>query len=145
MRAYAARLGAARQVLFPGPSRAPEEWYAASDVFVFPSRYEAFSHVTLEAVASGLPVIAHAINGTTELVRDGENGWLVPEGAEAIREKVELLRDDAARRARMSGAAVASAGRYGWDRIADEQLAVFAEAAAMAAAMAGGARPAGAA
>jgi glycosyltransferase involved in cell wall biosynthesis len=130
MRAHAARAGAEGQVVFPGPSREPQNWYAACDAFVFPSRYEAFSLVTLEAAAAGLPIIAHAINGTEELVRDDENGWLVPFGAGALREKLELLRDDPARRARMSEAAVASSRRYDWDRIADEQFGVFADAAA---------------
>lgn len=133
MRAYATRVGAEGQVLFPGASRTPQDWYAASDAFVFPSRYEAFSLVTLEAVASGLPIVAHAINGTEELVRNDENGWLVPFGADALREKIEVLRDDPALRARMSSAAVASSRRYDWDRIADEQFAVFANAAAMTA------------
>ena len=130
MREYAATLGAERQITFPGASRTPQDWYAASDAFVFPSRYEAFSLVTLEAAASGLPIVAHAINGTEELVRDGENGWLVPIGAPALREKIEILRDDTARRASMSAAAVASSRRYDWDRIADEQFNVFEGAAA---------------
>ncbi len=130
MRAYATKLGAHDQVIFPGPSQAPQDWYAASDAFVFPSRYEAFSLVTLEAAASGLPIVAHAINGTEELVRNDENGWLVPVGADALREKLVLLRDDPLRRSRMSAAAVESSRRYGWDRIAQEQFAVFEAAAA---------------
>jgi glycosyltransferase involved in cell wall biosynthesis len=132
MRAYAGRVGAARQVLFPGQTRSPEEYYAACDAFLFPSRYEAFSLVTLEAAASGLPIIAHAVNGTEELVQDGENGWLVPLGPEALRARLVLLRDDSSRRARMSAAAVSSSRRYGWDRIADEQFAVFAAVAELA-------------
>ena len=138
MRAHAARAGAGSQVVFPGASLAPEDWYAACDAFVFPSRYEAFSLVTLEAAASGLPIVAHAVNGTEELVRDGENGWLVPFGAGALREKVERLRDDATLRARMSAAAVASSRRYDWSRIADEQFAVFQSAAALAPGARGG-------
>jgi glycosyltransferase involved in cell wall biosynthesis len=129
MRVHAERAGAERQVIFAGPTRTPEDYYAACDAFLFPSRYEAFSLVTLEAAASGLPIIAHAINGTEELVRDGENGWLVPPGADALRSKLLILRDDTARRARMSAAAVASSRRYGWDRIAEEQFAVFSTAA----------------
>jgi glycosyltransferase involved in cell wall biosynthesis len=131
MREHAAKAGAEGQVSFPGASRAPQDWYAACDAFVFPSRYEAFSLVTLEAAASGLPIVAHAINGTEELVRDGDNGWLVPFGAGALREKIELLRDDPARRARMSAAAVESSRRYDWDRIAAEQFSVFEMAAGM--------------
>jgi glycosyltransferase involved in cell wall biosynthesis len=131
MRAHAAKTGAEPQIIFPGPSRAPQEWYAACDAFVFPSRYEAFSLVTLEAAASGLPIVAHKINGTEELVSDGDNGWLVPFGAGALREKIEILRDDPACRARMSAAAVESSRRYNWDRIAGEQFAVFEAAAAL--------------
>jgi UDP-glucose:(heptosyl)LPS alpha-1,3-glucosyltransferase len=131
MAAHATRAGVARQVRFAGSTRAPQDWYAACDAFVFPSRYEAFSLVTLEAAASGLPIVAHAINGTEELVASGANGWLVPFGADALREKLSLLRDDVSLLARMSAAAVTASLRYGWDRIADEQFAVF-EAAARA-------------
>ena len=130
MQAQAARLGASRQVVFPGPSIAPQDFYAACDAFVFPSRYEAFSLVTLEAAASGLPIIAHEVNGTEELVRDGVNGWLVPVSVGALREKIEQLRDDPVLRSRLSLGAVESSLRYNWDRIAAEQLAVFEVAAA---------------
>ncbi|MEI6813105.1 MAG: glycosyltransferase family 4 protein [bacterium] len=130
--AYAARVGSGRRVRFVPPSPSPEQFYAACDCFIFPSRYEAFSLVTLEAAASGLPIIAHAINGTEELVAADHNGWLVPFGPDALAEKVLRLRDDAAVRARMSVAATQSAARYDWDRIADEQFAVFTRAAAEA-------------
>ena len=126
---FAVRAGAAGRVTFAPPSDAPHDYYAACDAFCFPSRYEAFSLVTLEAAAAGLPIVAHAINGTEELVRNGENGWLVPVGAEALREKLQLLRDDGALRARLSAGAVASSARYDWARIADEQFTVFAAAA----------------
>lgn len=129
MQAQAALLGASRQVIFPGPTIAPQDFYAACDVFVFPSRYEAFSLVTLEAAASGLPIIAHSINGTEELVRDGINGWLVPVSVDALREKIELLRDDAALLSRLSLGAVESSRRYNWDQIAAEQFSVFAAVA----------------
>ena len=129
MGAHAARSGASRQVRFVKPTHAPEDWYAACDAFVFPSRYEAFSLVTLEAAASGLPIVAHAINGTEELVVQDVNGWLVPFGADALREKLLRLRDDPSLRQRMSAAAVHASARYGWDRIADEQFAVFQAAA----------------
>ena len=108
---------------------APEDYYAACDLFLFPSRYEAFSLVTLEAAASGLPIVCHRINGTEELIADGNNGWLVPFGPDALRERVEQLRDDAVLRARMSIAAVASSQRYGWDRVADEYFLTLERAA----------------
>jgi UDP-glucose:(heptosyl)LPS alpha-1,3-glucosyltransferase len=128
-RAHAARLGAAGQVRFVGKTTTPERWYAASDVLVHPSRYEAFSLVILEAAASGLPILAHAINGTEELVETGVNGVLTPFGGDALRVPLLMLRDDAARRAAMSTAALERSRRYAWDRVATEYFDVLAEAA----------------
>lgn len=129
MRAHAARLGASSQVLFPGPSSQPEQWYQAADFLLFPSRYEAFSLVTLEAAASGLPIVAHAINGTEDLITDGENGFLSEWGSEALRAHVIALRDDRARRERMRERAVEVSRRYDWDSIAAKHLGVLREAA----------------
>jgi len=53
---------------------------ASSDVFLNPSVTEAFGNVTLEAMACGLPVVAAAATGATNLVRDGETGMLVEPG-----------------------------------------------------------------
>jgi UDP-glucose:(heptosyl)LPS alpha-1,3-glucosyltransferase len=128
--AHATRLGAVGRVHVVAPNPTPERYYAACDLFLFPSRYEAFSLVTLEAAASGLPIVCHSINGTEELITEGENGWLVPFGAEALRERVVTLRDDAALRARMGAAALASSARYAWNRVADEYAAALAVAAA---------------
>jgi glycosyltransferase involved in cell wall biosynthesis len=130
MRAHAAAVGAAAQVHFGGMSREPERWYQAADLLLFPSRYEAFSLVTLEAAASGLPIIAHAINGTEDLVTDGTNGYLSEWGPDALRAHVVRVRDDTALRRRLSAGAVASAARYDWDRIAAEHLQVIREAGA---------------
>ena len=52
--------------------------YASSDLFLFPSLTETFGNVTLEALASGTPVLAYDCAAATELVKDGWNGWLVP-------------------------------------------------------------------
>jgi glycosyltransferase involved in cell wall biosynthesis len=129
MREHAARRGAAAQVRFTGKTTTPEQWYAAADVLLHPSRYEAFSLVVLEAAAAGLPIIAHAINGTEELVAPGVNGFLTAIGGEAMREALVLLRDDPARCAEMSTAAHARSLRYAWDRVASEYFDVLAGAA----------------
>lgn len=129
MRAHAAARGALAQVRFVGKTTTPERWYAAADLLLHPSRYEAFSLVTLEAAASGLPIIAHAINGTEELVESGVNGYLVPFGGEALREPLLRLRDDGDIRRAMSAAAVERSRRYAWDRVAAEYFDVLAGAA----------------
>lgn len=60
-------------------------WYAASDVFVFPSYREGFPNVVLEAGAMGLPCIVTDINGSREIIEEGRNGVIVPsQDAEAL-------------------------------------------------------------
>jgi glycosyltransferase involved in cell wall biosynthesis len=59
-------------VRFAGPKFGPElaRHYAASDVFVFPSRTDTFGLVVLEALASGLPVAAHPVQGPIDIIGD---------------------------------------------------------------------------
>jgi glycosyltransferase involved in cell wall biosynthesis len=71
------------RVYFAG-QRSQEETFAlmaACDLFVLNSSYEGFPHVVLEAMSAGLPVVATAVGGTPELVRDGENGLLIAPNA----------------------------------------------------------------
>lgn len=90
------------------------DWYARSRLFVLSSVAEGLPNVILEAMASGLPVVATAVGGLPEVVRHGESGWLVPAGnpvalSEAI---LHVLRDeDSGERMGKVGRAVAES-RY---------------------------------
>lgn len=55
-----------------------ERYYAAADVFVFPTAYDAFGLVVLEAMASGLPVFSSDCAGAAELIDSGKNGFVTP-------------------------------------------------------------------
>ena len=129
--AVAAQAGVAGNVIFAGRSSAPQDYYSAADVFVFPSRYEAFSLVTLEAVASGLPIIALPINGTEELIEEGVNGFFAEPNAASFQSKLLLLQSQPARCRDMSEAALRSSLPYTWERVAAEQIQVFEEAASI--------------
>ena len=78
----AAALGLREQVRFAG--RVPHEqlpaWYRAADLFVLPSEFDNSPNVVLEAMASGVPVVATDVGGLREYVRGGVNGDLVPAG-----------------------------------------------------------------
>jgi sugar transferase (PEP-CTERM/EpsH1 system associated) len=72
--------GLAHLAWLPGERHDVEEVMQVFDVFVLPSRNEGISNTILEALASGLPVIATAVGGNVELVADGVNGTLVQPG-----------------------------------------------------------------
>jgi len=55
-------------------------YIAATDVFVLYSGYEGLSHMLLEVMAVGTPIVASNVGGNPELIEDGSSGWLVPYG-----------------------------------------------------------------
>ncbi len=86
------------------------------DVLVFPSLFEGFGLVILEAMSRGLPVITTAHTAGPDLMEDGVEGFLVPiRSAAAIAEKLELLHREPARLAAMHEAARAKAAARTWD------------------------------
>ncbi|TDU73403.1 glycosyltransferase involved in cell wall biosynthesis [Prosthecobacter fusiformis] len=70
------------------PTQAVERYYAAADAFLFPSRYETFSLVALEAAACGLPLLVTAYDGHEMYLEDGINGFLMPWDREGMKERV---------------------------------------------------------
>ncbi|GEO36197.1 hypothetical protein SAE02_03450 [Skermanella aerolata] len=70
-------------------------WMASGDAFVLSSRYEPFGLVVLEAMGLGIPVVASAEGGPSEIIKDGENGLLFPQGdARALRDAILQLMSD---------------------------------------------------
>lgn len=96
---------------------------AAANLFVYPSRHEGMPNAVLEAMASGLPVLATRIAGNEELVTQ-ETGVLVPsDDPDALRSALETLLPDAAGRERMGAAArKRTTAEYSWRRIAQAYL-----------------------
>ena len=83
------------KILFTGPVRSTEEYYANSDAFVLPTYYDACSLVVIEAMASGLPSITTRTNGAAGIITDGKDGYVVshpPESSE-LAQKMHLLLD----------------------------------------------------
>jgi glycosyltransferase involved in cell wall biosynthesis len=101
--------------------------YADASLFLFPSRDEGMPNAVLEAMASGLPVIATRVAGNEELVVDGQTGTLVPvEDARALREALRELIPDGYKREQMGKAArVRVQKEYGWQRAAIDYLGLL--------------------
>jgi phosphatidyl-myo-inositol dimannoside synthase len=100
--------------------------YGGADLFVMPNipvagDIEGFGVVMLEAGLCGLPVLAADLEGISDVIRDGENGHLLPpRDAAAFAAEIEVYRADRARLAEASGAAAAYTARhFGWPAIAD--------------------------
>ncbi|MEO1287404.1 MAG: glycosyltransferase, partial [Chloroflexota bacterium] len=112
-------VGAKDQNLLPA-------YYAAATAVIMPSDYESFGMVSLEAMATGTPVIASNVGGLSYLVKDEQTGYLVPvRQADVIAERItRLVTDDTLARS-MGDNAAELAKQYAWSNIADRLCAVF--------------------
>ncbi|HEX3434326.1 MAG TPA: glycosyltransferase family 4 protein [Solirubrobacteraceae bacterium] len=126
-------LGVADAVHWIGVSRDVAPLYQLADALVFPTSYEAFPLVALEAAASGLPILATPVNGIRELVSDGRNGFLIDADAADIAARLRQLSDDRALRERLGAAARAAALEYSWARMVQRHEALYESLAASAA------------
>jgi UDP-glucose:(heptosyl)LPS alpha-1,3-glucosyltransferase len=125
--AIARTLGIKDQVHFLGPRQDMQRVYAASDIFVFPTKLEPFGLVITEAMASGLPVITSRSAGAAELIKDGETGLLLkdPENPGELQDKIFQLVKDADYRRKLGAQAADFIKNYSWDMIMEKTSAVY--------------------
>lgn len=76
LKALSEKLGVSEQIHFLGFRSDIKDLLIASDVFLFTTKQEGLSRSVMEAMASGLPVVASRIRGNTDLIKDGEGGYL---------------------------------------------------------------------
>ncbi len=104
----ARRLGIANSVHFIGERADVPNLLTASTAFVLPSRWEGMSNALLEAMATGLPIVATAVEGSVELIRSGETGLLVPAGRpDDLATAIRSVLDDVNRAREMASTAQA--------------------------------------
>jgi UDP-glucose:(heptosyl)LPS alpha-1,3-glucosyltransferase len=115
-----------QKIVFCGPQRDIERYYASADIFVFPSIYEPFGNVHLEALASGLPVITTRNSGGSEIIRDGVNGFVIasPEDYGEIAAKIRILMEEKKRES-MSIEARALAEKFTFKRYTEEAMKLY--------------------
>jgi glycosyltransferase involved in cell wall biosynthesis len=102
---------------------------AAADALALVSSYEGLSHVLLEAMEARRPIIASAVGGNRELIRDGENGLLVPYGSpEPLAAAMLRLAEEPELRRALAAVAGQDADSRAWPRLVEATLEVFQEA-----------------
>jgi glycosyltransferase involved in cell wall biosynthesis len=118
----AAELGLTRHTLFAGYQEDVGPFFSAFDVFVLPSANEGTPVTAIEALASGVPVVATRVGGVPDVVRDGEDGLLVEAGnVEQLATALRRLSTDPELRARMGAAGrEGTVDRYAVSRLIDD-------------------------
>jgi UDP-glucose:(heptosyl)LPS alpha-1,3-glucosyltransferase len=104
------------------------EFYLAGDLYAMLSRFDTFGMVVLEAMAAGLPVLISGAVGARDLVREGENGFIIenPEDTDAVADRIgAMLHGDT--REKMGREALITAGENSWEQTVDRVLALYKE------------------
>ncbi len=119
---HAHELGVMRETLFLGYQEQVASFFSAFDVFILPSANEGTPVTAIEALAAGKPVVATRVGGIPDVVRDGEDGFLVASGdVEALADRLAQLATDDELRKRMGDAARSRVReRYSVERLVDD-------------------------
>ncbi len=127
-----ARLGLEGRVQLVGyiSDEERDRFYGVADVAVFPSRYEPFGIVALEAMAAGIPVVVAEGSGLAEVVEHEHTGLHVARNSvSALAQGIlQVLRQPEAARARAETAQTVVRNRYNWDQVTEQTLAAYGEA-----------------
>jgi glycosyltransferase involved in cell wall biosynthesis len=125
------RLGLNDVVDFAGRVANPESLWASAEVYVQPSRAEPFGLGLLEAMAAGTPVVATAVDGMVEVIKNGRNGLLVePENASALAGAIErVLTDPPLRTSLVRGGRVAVSSHFDSARVIAQFMSIYARLA----------------
>jgi glycosyltransferase involved in cell wall biosynthesis len=117
-----------KNIVFHGycePELAPS-YYKSADVCVFPSRRDSFGITLLEAMASGIPIIASRRGGTPEIIRDHQNGVLFdPSEDESLSNAILELSQDHLLSEKISENALKTVENYSWQNIAEKYCSLY--------------------
>lgn len=129
LEALAGELGIGSKVVFAGyqPPGRVKDFYAASDLLVFPSLTETQGLVLLEAMATGLPVVAVDAGGVSSVVDNGDNGFLVDEDRDEFCQAVENVLGDEEFYSRAVERARVKAGEFSMENMTERLLGFYGE------------------
>ena len=128
LRFLAERLGLQNKVTFAGTVAHTDlpTYYGAADVFVFPSYYESFGLVALEAMACGIPVIASRVGGPKAFIKEGKTGYLIPwRCPEPFAQRLDMVLANPALGESMGREARARVLSMDWDSVASRMAGLY--------------------
>jgi D-inositol-3-phosphate glycosyltransferase len=130
-RAFVDAHGLGDRVRFEGPAEDTAPFYRAADLFVQPSHFEAFGISAIEAMASGVAVVAARVGGLRDFVHPGQNGLLhEPRDTMSLAGAIEEALDSAPLRAALAAAALETVTREFDERIVLDRYAALIESTA---------------
>jgi len=122
-RKQAEKLGIISKIIFLGEKRNMRDYYAASDMLLFPSLGEPFGNVSLESFACGTPVITTKQNGSCEIITEGVNGYII-DSAKSLNKMAEKMSSfielPIELRKNFSDKAIEASKSYSWELHVDE-------------------------
>lgn len=123
--AMANAMGVGKRVHFAGPRNDLPAIYREADAFVFPTAYETFSLVCMEAMACGVPIFATRVGGIEDYLEDGVNGHAIERDGAMIAAVLGPALADPVARAQLRDGARRTALGYGWDVVARRYRALL--------------------
>ncbi len=113
------------QFLAAQPQHVLPHLYSAADVTVVPSYHESFGLVAVESLACGTPVVATRAGGLTTIVRNDENGYLVPRCPGFFAERLDAILRNSETKTRLQQEARRSVLHFSWQSVADQMEHVY--------------------
>ena len=124
-KAYAKEQGLEESVIFEGAQANVYPYLAAADIFMLPSLYEGMPITLIEAMGSGLPIVATAVGGVPDMLTDGESARLTECTPEAVAEAAVSFIESEELRAKCGKAALCGAERFSAKIMAERYVEVY--------------------
>ena len=121
----AGELGLQDSVFFLGSQSNVYPYLAQADAFLLPSKYEGMPMTLIEAMGTGLPIVASAVGGVPDMLTDGESGLLVPCEAEAVSQAVIRLLESQPLRETLGKNALKESSRFSANHMAKQYLETY--------------------
>lgn len=125
MERYVKELGVEDKVRFLGNQQNVYPYLHAADIFLLPSHFEGMPMTIIEAMGTGLPVVATRVGGVPDMFTDGKSGILTSEAPEVVAEALIRLAEDGMLRERMGRNALVESGRFSSQTMAEHYARVY--------------------